>query len=166
MRAAVYWITAVVAAVLQATFLAGWRPLGIVPGLALIAVIRAAVAGTASQALVAAVVAGLVLDLAAGDRFGFNTTFLVVTVLAVAQLRRGGTVFSGVLELAAVAVASLLRMILAAALMLGQAHLPLAALGGKVVLTALVNLAIAVVAYLPLSAIMRPVTEESSFAKA
>lgn len=166
MRVAVFWLTAVVAAVLQATFLAGWRPLGVVPGLALVVVVRAAVIGTASQALVAAVAAGLVLDLAAGDRFGFNTTFLVITVLAVAQLRRGGTVFSGALEAAAVGLASFITMVLMAALMIGQARLPLGVLGGRVALTALVNVTLAILLYLPLGAAMRLGAEEGGYVKA
>jgi cell shape-determining protein MreD len=162
MRTAGYWFSALAAAILQATYLAGWRPLGIVPGLALIVIIRAAVLGTASRALIAAVLAGLPLDLVAGDRFGFNTTFLVVVVLAVAWLRRGGTVFGIGLELLAVVAASIFQVLLTAALLVGHAGLPIAALAGQLLLTTFINLVLAFLIYIPLGVVMRPL-EEGSF---
>ena len=165
MKTAGYWLSALAAAVIQATFLAGWRPLGIVPGLAMIAIIRAAVLGTASRALIAAVLAGLVLDLVAGDRFGFNTTFLVVVVLAVAWLRRGGTVFNLGLELSAVLAGSVWQVLLTAALLIGHAGLPFGSLTRQLLLTVLINLVLALLAYLPLGQVMHPL-EENSFGKA
>jgi rod shape-determining protein MreD len=165
MRTAGYWLSALAAAILQATYLAGWRPLGIVPGLALVVIIRAAVLGTASRALIAAVIAGLVLDLTAGDRFGFNTTFLVVVVLGVAWLRRGGTVFGLGTELLVVVAASIFQVLLSAALMIGHAGLPLGALAGQLLLTTLINVVLALITYTALGSVMRPL-EEGSFGQA
>lgn len=150
MKWARYIAAALAAGIVQATFLAGWRPWAVVPALVLVTAVRAAVVATASQAVAVAVAGGLVLDLAAGDRFGVHTSFLVLVVLAVSWLRRGGTQFGLSLELLALVGASVLNGVVEAALLLGHASLQPGVLVVRVLVLAAVNMALALLLYIPL----------------
>ena len=86
------WVTVltVVAALLQVSFMGALRIGGVVPNLALILVVCLVVWGTASEALFAAVLAGLLLDVAGTGTFGLAISSLVVICLGLVALRQLG----------------------------------------------------------------------------
>lgn len=153
-REVIIWPLAIAAALVQATYLAAWRPLGIVPDLVLIIVVRLALQLGATEALTVAVLGGLTLDLAAGDRFGLRTAVLVAITVGLVVIRRQGLVAGFWLEMGLVATAALiyggLQVI---ALWLGQAGSW--RLLWLLVLTVLVDLGLAAILYRPLGRLCR-----------
>jgi len=147
------WVLALVAAILQATFLAGWQPWGVVPDLLFIVLIRTSNMASLWATLVAALVGGLVLDLAAGGQFGLEVTFAVVLVLALAWLRRSGVVMGFALELAAVAVSGglfgLLQIVVA-----NGGWVALGALAGRLASTVVLDVVLAAILYRPLTGLL------------
>jgi cell shape-determining protein MreD len=75
---------------LQLSLLGHLRPLGVVPALVMVAVILAALWLEATPTLVAAIVGGLLLDMASGADFGLRTGFFMVAALAVIAARQFG----------------------------------------------------------------------------
>lgn len=88
----IYGLVAILIAVLvlQVSFLPALRPFGIVPNLALIVISAAALRGPLVSAMVLALAAGFVLDLASGSDFGLKTGLLAFTVLICAFVVRSG----------------------------------------------------------------------------
>jgi cell shape-determining protein MreD len=80
----------IVAAVLQVSLMGALRIGGVVPNLVLILVVCLVAWGTASEALVSAVVGGLILDVSGAGTFGLATSSLVVICLALVALRQLG----------------------------------------------------------------------------
>lgn len=120
-------VIAALAVIVQITYLAGWRPLGVVPNLALIVVTSLSLNASSSEALWVALGSGVVLDLASGTDFGLKTAVLVVVTLFISWLRRGGTnLDSWWLELILVAGGSVLAAVsVLAALAVAHAAVPL-----------------------------------------
>src|SRR5471030_2509367 len=88
-------VLAIISILLQVSLLPALRPFGVVPDLILVVVVLMGLEGTASAALVLAVVAGLILDMASGANFGLWTGLLVLAALAAGLLHRAGVELSG-----------------------------------------------------------------------
>lgn len=113
----------IVAAVLQVSLMGSLRIGGVVPNLVLILIVCLVAWGTASEALLSAVVAGLMLDVAGAGTFGLATSSLVVICLALVALRQLGvdghawptrlgmvaaaTIAWGIIHVAAIGIGSL-----------------------------------------------------------
>lgn len=82
---------------LQVSFLPGLRPFGVVPNIALVVLVLASLPVVTSEALVAAAVAGLVLDIVSGSNFGLWTGVLMLTTLVVGLMRRAGIELDGLI---------------------------------------------------------------------
>jgi hypothetical protein len=89
------WLLAAVVVVAQLTLLPALRPLGVVPNVLLGLVVLVGMEGTASEALVLSVAAGVVIDLGSGANFGMWTGVLVLTALLAGLLRRAGVELAG-----------------------------------------------------------------------
>lgn len=89
-----YYVSAalvlILAVWLQINFLGGLRPLGIVPNLLLVALAFWAFLRPASQTITAALIGGLILDLASGTDFGLRMAFYTFFVLGVIYWRQLG----------------------------------------------------------------------------
>jgi rod shape-determining protein MreD len=98
---------------LQVTFVAALRPLGVVPDIVLIAVILIGLTSTVSEALIAALAGGLVLDLASGADFGLRTGLFVLAALTTGVVRRAGLMLGGpVVAVGLVAIATILETVI------------------------------------------------------
>ncbi len=75
---------------LQVGFLGGWRPLGVLPNLLLIALTYWGLNRPASETLAAALTGGLILDLASGADFGLRLAFYSFYALGVIYLKQRG----------------------------------------------------------------------------
>ena len=95
MRRWLLWIFCVLVVVAQVSLLPALRPLGVVPNAVLGLVALVGMEGTASEALVVGVVAGVVVDLSSGANFGLWTAVLVLTALAAGLLHRAGVELGG-----------------------------------------------------------------------
>lgn len=78
------------AAVLQVSFVGALRIGGIVPNIVLVLLVCLVVWGTASEALLAAVVAGIIMDVSGSGLFGLATSSLVAISLSLVALRQLG----------------------------------------------------------------------------
>lgn len=76
--------------VLQVSLLPAFRPLGVVPNLALVMVVLVALKLATSEALIAATAAGLALDVAGGANFGLWTGTLMLATLVIGMVHRAG----------------------------------------------------------------------------
>lgn len=81
---------AFVVSVLQVSLLSSLRLDGVVPNLALVVVVCMTVWGSASEALSAAIITGLMMDMAGSGTFGLATSSLVLIALAMVALRQLG----------------------------------------------------------------------------
>ncbi len=93
MKSATLALIVLVSVWLQVSFLGALRPFGVMPNLALVVIIIAGLAATASQTLVLAVSMGVLLDFMSGADFGLRTAFLCLLALLVIVLRRSGAEF-------------------------------------------------------------------------
>ena len=75
---------------LQAGFLAGWRPLGVVPNLMVIIVVYAGLMASPLEAVVLGLSGGIMLDFYSGADFGLRTAFYSMLAVAVAVVHRAG----------------------------------------------------------------------------
>lgn len=89
MRTYIYIGIVIIALILQVSFLPALRPFGVVPDLMLVVIAAAALTGPLVLAMVSALGAGFVLDLASGSDFGLKTGLLAITVLLCAFVSRG-----------------------------------------------------------------------------
>ena len=132
------------AVVLQVSFLPALRPLGVVPNSVLVMVVLCALYIATSEALVAAAICGLLLDLASGANFGLWTGVLLLATLGIGMLHRSG------IELDRVVVAPALvgvgTLVTASVIWLGMAasiaRFPLTDLIGRLVIELMINLAL------------------------
>ena len=83
-------ILTVIAAILQVSLLGSLRVFGVVPNLVLALLVGLVVWRTASEALLAAVAAGLIFDVVGAGLFGLATSSLVVICLGLIALRQLG----------------------------------------------------------------------------
>src|SRR5471032_2090666 len=88
-------VIAILAVLLQVSLLPALRPLGVVPNLMLVVVVLMGLEGTASVALVVAVVGGVAVDMASGANFGLWTGVLVLAALATGLIHRSGVELGG-----------------------------------------------------------------------
>lgn len=101
-------VVAVAAALLQISFLPAFSFAGAVPNLVLVIIVGATVWWSASEALLLAVLAGAIMDLAGGGIFGLAISSLVLLTLGLVALRQLGVDGSEiVVRLGLVVVASL-----------------------------------------------------------
>lgn len=80
----------VLAVAAQISLLPTLRPLGVVPNLVLVMMVLVAVAMPTSEALIIAVVSGLILDLASGEHFGLWMGVMILITLVAGMLHRTG----------------------------------------------------------------------------
>ena len=139
------------AVILQVSLLPALRPFGVVPNLALVVVVLVSMQMVTSEAVIAAAVSGLVLDLDSGSNFGLWTGVMVLSVLAVAMVQRAGIeldrafvapvlVSAGTLVISVVIWVSLIPSV---------SSLPIGNLGGRLAIELVINLV--------LTMVMRPV---------
>lgn len=83
-------VVALLAGLLQVSLMGALRIGGAVPNLALVALVCVTVWGTASGAIVTAIIAGLIMDTAGSGIFGLATSSLVVISLALVAVRQSG----------------------------------------------------------------------------
>lgn len=81
---------ALLAGLLQVSLMGALRIGGAVPNLALVVLVCVTVWGTASEAIVTAIIAGLIMDTAGSGIFGLATSSLVVIGLALVAVRQSG----------------------------------------------------------------------------
>jgi rod shape-determining protein MreD len=148
------WIVALVAALFQATFLAAWRPLGVVPDLVLLTIVFIALVADLVPTLLAAVAGGLVLDFAAGEHFGLSSLVFVAASCGVAYLRTLGVVFDFWLSVLAVGVTALFFGVVQLLAVL-VTHGSTGGFGSHLVVTVLIDLAVALVLGRPLTSLFR-----------
>lgn len=79
-----------VAAILQVSLLGALRVGGIVPNLVLVLLVSLVIWGTASEALLSAVLAGLIMDVSGAGIFGLATSSMVVIALGLVAVRQLG----------------------------------------------------------------------------
>lgn len=86
------WVTflTIMAALMQVSLMGALRIGGVVPNLVLILVVCLVAWGTASEALLVAVLGGLLLDIAGTGTFGLATSSLVFICLCLVALRQFG----------------------------------------------------------------------------
>lgn len=83
-------ILTLIASVLQVSLLGALRIGGVVPNLVLVLVVGLVIWGTLSEALLAAIVAGLLMDVSGSGVFGLAVSSLVVIALGLVALRQLG----------------------------------------------------------------------------
>lgn len=83
-------LLALLAAILQVSLMGALRIGGVVPNLVLVLVVSLVVWGAASEALLAAIVAGLIMDVSSAGTFGLAASSLVVIALGLVALRQLG----------------------------------------------------------------------------
>jgi rod shape-determining protein MreD len=130
------------AVVLQISLLPALRPFGVVPNLVLVTVVLAALFAATSDMLVAAVLAGLLLDLVSGSGFGLWSGILVLATLVTGVMHRSGLEIRGALVAPVVVAAGTLLFTAGTLLVLGggAANWPVLTLLGRFVVELLLNL--------------------------
>ncbi len=79
----------------QVSLLPALRPFDVVPNLLLVLVVLIGLRSTVSQALLLAVLGGIVMDLASGSDFGRDMGILVLGALSTGLVRRSGLTLTG-----------------------------------------------------------------------
>ncbi len=127
---------------LQLAFLPVVGPWGVVPNLALVAVILMATRLPLSSTLMMAVAIGLLLDIGSGSDFGLRTAFYPLLALITASLRQYGSDLDNLSLLSSVVVAAtvLFNLVILTNLALARASLPLRYIGIHVLVEAGLNL--------------------------
>lgn len=83
-------VLSVIAAILQVSLMGALRIGGVVPNLVLVLVVCLVIWGAASEALLAAVLGGVIMDISGAGNFGLAVSSLVVICLALVALRQLG----------------------------------------------------------------------------
>lgn len=130
------------AAMLQISFIPAWRPLDVVPNLALALVMIVAIWVPTSEALVAAVAAGFILDMAGARNFGLWTGIFMLVVLVAGLVHRAGIELDQVaVPVVIVAVATLVATgLILAGLVRGAGHWSAGGTIGRLSLELVLNL--------------------------
>jgi rod shape-determining protein MreD len=140
------------AALLQASLVPAFRPLGVVPNLALVIFVLVSLELATSEALVLGVAAGLVLDIASGANFGLWMGVFMLVALICGLLHRAG------IELDRLPVALILvlvaTVVMAAVIWIGLAttisRWPGLSFGGRLVIELMINLILTMLLRRPL----------------
>ena len=82
MRRLLLLLVLAVAIATQISLLPTLRPFGVVPDIVLVLVLLLGLRSTVSQALILALVGGIVMDLSSGTDFGMHTGILVLAALS------------------------------------------------------------------------------------
>lgn len=90
MRWARVALLAILAGILQVSLMGALRIGGVVPNIALVLLVSETIWGRASEALLFAVIAGLIIDVASAGSFGLATSSLVLITLALVALYQLG----------------------------------------------------------------------------
>ena len=140
-----------VAVLLQLSLLPGLRPLGVVPNLAVVVMVLAALNVVTSEALIVAAVSGLVLDLASGANFGLWTGEFMVIALVVGVMRRAGIELDGaVVAPGLVAAATIVMTFVVWLAMLPQGvHWTFGGVVGQLVVELMINLVLTIALTVP-----------------
>lgn len=142
MRRYIGFFVVALAILLQVNLLPALQPFGVVPNLALVAVVLVAVYLAISEALLAGAVGGLVLDLASGANFGLWTGVLILMCLVVGVVHRAGIELDRAWVAAALVVAG--TLVIAAVVWLGLAAKgaqgPAGSLAGRLWMELVINL--------------------------
>lgn len=118
------------AIVTQVSLLPALRPFDAVPNLMLVLVILIGLRGTVSEALLLAVIGGVVMDLASGSDFGRDMGVLVLGALSTGLVRRSGLSLTG--PLVAVGLVAVMTLAAAAVSLAGILDALSASLGGRI----------------------------------
>lgn len=141
-----WWLVLAVFAVggLQTSWLGAWRPLGVIPDLALAWLIWSSWRLSAIEALGQAAGLGLLLDLASGTDFGLRIAFFMAFTLALLVIRQlGADVETWSFGLALMVAATILHnLVIMATVVTAHVSIPLAYVGRITVLQCLLNAAI------------------------
>ena len=131
---------------LQLSLLPALRPLGAVPNLSLVIIVLAALYVATSEALAAAAVCGLMLDLASGANFGLWTGVLMLGTLVAGMLRRAGVELDRAMVAPVLVLLGTLMMatVIWVGLAARAAHFPGASLAGKLAIELMINLSLTV----------------------
>jgi rod shape-determining protein MreD len=145
MRTWLLVITLITVTLLQVSFLAAWRPLGVVPNLVLVTFIWLSFSLSVQTLLITAAGTGLALDLLSGTDFGLRLVFMLTVVLAILVIRQlGADVESLSLGLAMVVAATIFyNLAILAGLAASGAHLPGWAIAGIITREIILNLILA-----------------------
>jgi rod shape-determining protein MreD len=132
--------------VLQLSLLPGLRPFGVVPNVALVGVVLSAIYLATSEVLVAAAVAGLILDIVSGPGFGLWTgVFILVTLVAGLMQRSGIEITGTVVALGLVAAGTLVISLVLWVTLIAHAHqFPVFVLSGRLLVELVLNLGLTV----------------------
>jgi rod shape-determining protein MreD len=146
MRRAALIALITVVVVLQLSLLPGLRPLGVVPNLAVVVMVLAALNVVTSEALVAAAASGLVLDLASGANFGLWTGVFMLITLVVGVLRRAGIELDGAVVAPGLVAAATLVITLVVWLALAPkgVHWTFGGAAGQLVVELVINLVLTI----------------------
>jgi rod shape-determining protein MreD len=130
------------AVILQVSFLPAIRLFGVVPNLALVGIVLVSLYAATSEALTAAALSGLVLDLASGANFGLWTGVMVLIALAVGMMHRAGVELDRLfITLVLVSAGTLvITLVIWTALLPSVGHWPAAYLTGRLATELVINL--------------------------
>ncbi len=137
-----FWLLLGLVLAVQIGLMPALRPFGAVPNLMLVFVVLVGLAGTASTALIAALIGGLLLDLTSGADFGLRIGLLVLAALVTGLVHRAGLTLAGPAVVMAVVAAG--TVVENAAVLAGLAGSgtgwPLGFIVGKLALEVVLNL--------------------------
>lgn len=83
-------ILAILAGLLQVGLMGSWRVAGVVPNVVLVTLVAQTIWGRASEALLFAVIAGSIVDVASAGSFGLTTSSLVLISLGLVAIYQLG----------------------------------------------------------------------------
>ncbi len=147
MKRVVIFFLISLAVILQLSLLPALRPFGVVPNLVLVMMVLIALNTATSEALVAAVVAGVVIDLVGSVGFGLWTGVLMLVTLVAGLMHRAGVELHGVLvAVVMVAVGTLVTTFAVwSTLVTGGLGWPVSAsFGGRLAIELVINLGLTV----------------------
>lgn len=141
---------------LSTSFLAGLRPLGIVPNLMLIVIIICVLHFPASWVTALALVFGLMMDLSSGSDFGLRMGFYSMYAMSVIILGRLGADYAnwGIVVVTLAGGTILFNAAILGGMALRGAPMDFATIGSRIVIELGVNMVIAVLVKWPLTSLL------------
>lgn len=145
------------AVVLQMSLLPGLRPFGVVPNLVLVVIVLASLYVVTSEALAAAAMSGLILDLVSNVNFGLWTGVLMLTVIVVGLMRRSGIELDGLMmAVGLVSAATIVIALVIWATFIGKAaNLAFSDVAGRLLIELVINLGLMMVLMVPIRWLLR-----------
>ena len=139
------------AVVLQVSFLPAIRLFGVVPNIVLVCIVLVSLSVITSEALIAAAVAGLVLDLASGANFGLWTGVMVLIALVVGMMHRAGLEIERLMVALVLVIAGtiVITAVIWTALVPSVAHWPVSSLAGRFTIELVINLVLTMLLWSP-----------------